>query len=772
MFSSPVINDIMIKSSQSMFDFAGKKKSVPPQKPETDSSIINSSHPYGNLIDSVIDSGYNSFNNNHSFPAGNEDSLIMDMVSKIVEENEISQKFKMLDNLVTSGVPRRCIEKNLVGFGEGLTSSDKCSTPLKFNANFLNNNIAHNSTSNATAPNNGLINTTAPNDGLGLNDSGFGSTFFKNIWSPTVEDQGIISETSASVNSSVSQTNGFHSFPNGNEQEILTSLIGDLIKNDESAARVLMEMIIKSGGMTHHNTVDDHKEVTTGKPDKTEKWLLDYNNNFCPNNENTQRIQGDVSQSFSPIVASTTVGKAILGSHNSFKKHQKYLNTPNLAHKYCPNGHSATNECNDNFANFNHEDKATSQLFVNHSNQINCHGPSAICDYSYGPSNIFQYANLQHQKSVSSNSILQQQNYVKNVSSTQGPHNSLLHNTALGNEVPNSLHFPYHQLQNLGGRPHVANNVILYHHYSNPLQHQHYNPQGINPSYAAPPNKYNFLHHQPLSAINVAPQPQSIYRFNTKKTYPCLTLQFFLEECFSQFKCLEKERKKCEAELARTYPGRNLCSNNTALVPHLSSNPSRVDRMIVDHWKEHSKVVTLLGKIDGLHKEESLPLGMFRKMDVWINCVKVVQYKRKEEIENGIMNNGTSSKNPALLNGSANSPMMMNGHHSPKKFQDDKDIMALSLAIKELARATKIARTALWSALNFAVDKGQNTPIGHNLLKMLENENNNRGTVARKPSPPTRHLITRQGQEKYYYYQNGLNASGNSSRLPGLKLNG
>ncbi|XP_034047178.1 uncharacterized protein moto [Thalassophryne amazonica] len=172
---------------------------------------------------------------------------------------------------------------------------------------------------------------------------------------------------------------------------------------------------------------------------------------------------------------------------------------------------------------------------------------------------------------------------------------------------------------------------------------------------------------------------------------PAVLLYFYLDECYEQWRALEKERKATEAILNRAFPERQLATANSIYLPKSPLNATRIDNLIASQMREQARVASLLDNMECLHIIP-LPSNIHTALSSHHMSLCVTQARCKEQ---------------QLVNVSVQ--QRQSGSHVTAY----RDTQMLALALKELSAATRDLRTALWCALQVTVPKPARRPDQH-----------------------------------------------------------
>ncbi|CAI5444529.1 unnamed protein product [Caenorhabditis angaria] len=128
------------------------------------------------------------------------------------------------------------------------------------------------------------------------------------------------------------------------------------------------------------------------------------------------------------------------------------------------------------------------------------------------------------------------------------------------------------------------------------------------------------------SPVTTKNEQWAVMRYNMM-----MQLQTKLDETTEEYRQLEKERKQTEAELARHNLGKKISSSNGLPIPRLPTAPSRVDRLIVDFFREHARISTLLAKMEQLRGGQIMPMEVHRTLADLLDAVSLLQHNRNHE---------------------------------------------------------------------------------------------------------------------------------------------
>ncbi|XP_047428255.1 meiosis-specific coiled-coil domain-containing protein MEIOC [Mugil cephalus] len=162
-----------------------------------------------------------------------------------------------------------------------------------------------------------------------------------------------------------------------------------------------------------------------------------------------------------------------------------------------------------------------------------------------------------------------------------------------------------------------------------------------------------------------------------------------LDACFEQWRCLEKDRKRVQVILTKTFLGKRTGAVTNTNLPKTSPNPSRVEYLIVNQMREQAKVATLLDRMESLC---DIPLHSNIRTVLHRHhmAICITQARYKEDVAN-----------------------MTKHQRQRPHFPEGNDTFLMIIALKDLAATTRKLRTALWCALEMTLLKPVKTQDHH-----------------------------------------------------------
>uniref|UniRef100_A0A673BHG5 Uncharacterized protein n=1 Tax=Sphaeramia orbicularis TaxID=375764 RepID=A0A673BHG5_9TELE len=159
-------------------------------------------------------------------------------------------------------------------------------------------------------------------------------------------------------------------------------------------------------------------------------------------------------------------------------------------------------------------------------------------------------------------------------------------------------------------------------------------------------------------------------------------LYLYLDECYVQWRCLEKERKKTEIILSQTFLGKWTAGEINPSLLKTPPNPTRLEHLVVNQLREQARVrvASLLDKMECLcsvHLHTNVHIALFRHL----TAIYIVHARSKEELAH------------------------MSQHQRQANFTEERDTLKLVVALKDLVTTTSKLRTALARAVQKALPK-------------------------------------------------------------------